>query len=324
MKKFTKELAAAYKYNVSLTELPEKPTRNKTVIYGLTPLLPLHLGFDPVIATLRHFLAEGYHVKIIFGDDYLRMEDKLDLKPAQYKNICAYYKYIFKASGLQDAQFILHSRATGKAAYWFLLANLANDMSLRNVYQSLPAEYRDVSIPLAKSMHTLMQTADINFFKAEYVIGSRSQERIYFVSRELLRKNHLPISGVVLVNEIHDLFGKDLKESNSKSRLSYHENAASLKMKLAQLRTDDRETIYSLFLNSVLPYESVKFRGKTLDPAGLQKLIFVKNKDNFQELMELLYNTVLARLTKLQSGFDEHPELLEWIDLNRVRALAQK
>jgi hypothetical protein len=324
MKSYSQELMAAFRHNVRLEEVPDRDFKELTMTYGLTPMLPMHLGFDPVIATLRFFEEKGFKIKLIFGDTYLKMEDKLQMDAKEYKNVCDYYKYIFKASGLKHAEFILHSEATANSRYWFLLANLANDMSLRNVYQSLPAQYRDQAIPLAKSLHTLMQTADVEFFNASYVLGSLTQERIYFVSRDLLRKNKLPVPGVILISEINDLFGNTLKESSSKSRLSFHENEVSLRKKLEQLDIKDTNILLSLFLNSILPYGKVEFRGKIMSPEVLIELIQNLDKDMFEEMIEVIYNKLLARLNILNQGFKRNPKLIEWIDLDRVRAIGQK
>lgn len=324
MNTLSQELMAAFKYNVRLEEVPDRDFQDLTMTYGLTPMLPMHLGFDPVIATLRFFEQKGFKIKLIFGDTYLRMENKLQMNEEEYRNVCDYYKYIFRASGLKNAEFVLHSEATANSTYWFLLANLANDMSLRNVYQSLPAEYRDKAIPLAKSLHTLMQTADVEYFKASYVLGSLTQERIYFVSRDLLRKNKLPVPGVILISEINDLFGNTLKESSSKSRLSFHENAYSLRRKLEQLDPKDTATITSIFLNSILPYGKVKFKDRYLTPERLDELLRQLDDRLFEEMIELIYNKLLKRLNKLNQGFKKNPKLIEWIDLDRVRAVGTK
>lgn len=319
MSTFSKELKVAYKYNVRLEEIPESEKSDSIIIYGLTPLLPMHLGFDPIIATLRYFKYKGFKIKIIFGDTYLRMEDKLKIGPKEYENVCNYYKYIFQKCGLENAEFVLHSDATANSTYWFQLANIANDMSLRNVYQSIPGEYRNDSIPLAKSLHTLMQTNDIEYFGATHVLGSLTQERIYYVSRDLLRKNDFDIPGVILISETQDLFGQLLKFSSSKSRLSYHEDSGSLKNKLGQLNSSHSDVIRSLFINSVMPYEKSSVDGKPLTIEVLNDFLEDESEKTFAKVISLLYNGLITRLEKLNKDFKKTPELISWIDLDRVR-----
>src|SRR3989344_6921309 len=95
-------------------------------LYGTIPLLPLHIGFDPIASLIKYLLSCGLKPLIIFADSFVMLEKNESIDTFEYRKIVEYYKFFFELLGVSRSNIHLHSEAFRNPAYWNLTMDLGS------------------------------------------------------------------------------------------------------------------------------------------------------------------------------------------------------
>ncbi len=216
-------------------------------LWGVGPSAPLHLGYDSLLILQKAILEKRPHRHfMLMADMHTILSHKLSWKEIRQR--CYYYEYYFREiCNLKNADYILGSYFQTRADYIEELYSVLGQTALSAVKDTLPSPKKNEMIPASIAIYSLMQCLDIFHLRANLVVAEAGQEKIYNLARDF-DKCRITRPGIetklratkgklifLYIPTAHDIDGKPLRESTAKTRISIHDNKATLEAKIDRM-----------------------------------------------------------------------------------------
>lgn len=303
---------------ISNTPMQEK----KTFLFGTVPFRPLHIGFDPMINLIRFLIINcSLEPIIIIGDTFAHTDKNANISTGPYKKVIKYYEFFLCSAGVKRKNIILHSSSLAKPKYLNMLFEIAEHFRRREMIRTSPRKKINLSDYLSTFMHPLLQIVDVNYHKPDLIVSFSSQRRIYVNLKNILRKtNSNSNPDFIYLRELLDLKGRSLSNSNSGTRISYHENEKSLRKKIGKISFKNRQILRDIYVISIYPF----LPDKTFNLTKLTVDNFLKkfpsiSRHEFQELKGFSVTLLKMRFDKYRKQFKKHPDWVSWINFDKIR-----
>ena len=120
----------------------------------------------------------------------------------------------------------------------------------------MPTLKKNETIMSYSVIYPIMQCIDVLYTKADVILAEHGQKKIYSLLKYLSPYfNHkIDKKGInfIYVKQSHDILGKPLNVSTSKTRISFHETEESLKQKIQKMYAPEKEICQSGKVNALL------------------------------------------------------------------------
>ncbi len=277
-------------------------------LWGVSPVGPLHLGYDSLIVLQRKILEKNPKKHfIVIADIHSALSHGLSWLDLRQR--CYYYEYYLREiSFLKHSNYILGSYFQTRPSYVESLYSLLGKVSLRSVMDTLPAYVKKNNIvPASVSIYSLMQCLDVFYLETNFIVADRGQEKIYDLIYEFYDCNVLRFGTETNLKEpekkitflyipiASDIKGRSLKESSSETRTSIHDSKDTLEKKIDHMYAPPynqmicKEKINAcleFFKYSVFPWIDEKI--KIVNQNGVEFLF-----ENYRELEKCFYEGFL-------------------------------
>ncbi|RLI92153.1 MAG: tyrosine--tRNA ligase [Candidatus Altiarchaeales archaeon] len=176
---------------------------------------PVHLGTLVTANKQLDFLKAGLKVKVLFADVHTLLNRKGDEKFVE--EMLDYWKTVFKAFGLEKAEFILGSEFQFDDEYIKDVLKLSLNVTIKRALRSMQEIARDIEhARVSQIVYPMMQIADIKHLGVDIAHGGLEQRKIHMLARETLEdieyKKPICIHTPLLVS----ILGSESKMSSSK------------------------------------------------------------------------------------------------------------
>jgi tyrosyl-tRNA synthetase len=231
------------------------------VLWGLSPVAPLHLGYDELLVRLRRLAGLGAEVTLLLADYHAMMTHGLSGAEVGGRALYA-EKFIRQVCGL-DAEVVRGSGFQTRVDYVEPLYALMNELPLRDITDHLPGAIRgklkDGSLRLGACVYVVMQCLDATWLGVDAVFGEAGQKKIY----ALLEGTLAGAPPAIYAPTGIDVQGRPLRESSAATRISIHETRAGLGDKVRKmyapppgqpLEPGRRHALLETFQHSVFPW----------------------------------------------------------------------
>ncbi|HEU5059263.1 MAG TPA: hypothetical protein VFU21_22175, partial [Kofleriaceae bacterium] len=231
------------------------------VLWGLSPVAPLHLGYDELLVRLRRLAELGADVTLLVADYHAMMTHGLGYAEAGRRALYV-ERFARDVCGL-DAQVVRGSSFQTRVDYVEPLYALMNQLPLRDITEHLPGairgKARDGSLRLGACVYVVMQCLDATYLAADAVFGEAGQKKIY----ALLDGTEAGAPPAIYAPTGIDIQGRPLRESSAATRISIHETRAGLEDKVRRmyapppgqpLEPGRRHALLECFQHSVFPW----------------------------------------------------------------------
>ncbi len=298
-------------------------------LWGLSPVAPLHLGYDELLVRLRRLAGAGARVTILLADYHAMMTHGLSYAEASRRALYA-ERFAVDVCGL-DAEVVRGSGFQTRVDYVEPLFALMNQLALRDITDHLPGAVRgkakDGSLRLGACVYVVMQCLDAGYLGMDLVFGEAGQKKIYALMAGA--ETGAP-PGVYLPTGI-DIQGRPLRESSAATRISIHDSRAVLEDKVRRmyapppgqpLEPGRRHALLECFEHSVFPWRSAPVPVRT-EAGGWRELAsheelaaaFADGALHPRELKRALVDCLWQRLAPAQEAMAPHAG---WIDPARL------
>ena len=298
-------------------------------LWGLSPVAPLHLGYDALLVRLRRMAGVGAQLTVLLADYHAMMTHGLSYAEAGRRALYV-ERYAREVCGL-EADVVRGSEFQTRVDYVEPLYALMNQLALRDITEHLPGAVRgkvkDGSLRLGACVYVVMQCLDAGYLGMDLVFGEAGQRKIY----ALLAGAETGAPPGVYVPTGVDVQGRPLRESTAASRISIHEPRAGLEEKVRRmyapppgqpLEAGRRHALLECFEHSVFPWraEPVAIRseaGGWLELASYPELAaaFAAGALHPRELKRALVDCLWQRLAPAQEAM---APFSGWIDPTRL------
>lgn len=334
--------------DLAVDQLFARARRPLAVFWGIAPVAPLHLGYDPLLLGLREVVeARGAQLTVLLADLSASLSHRLhpDEASARARTMGLYLEAVV---GLR-ARYLLGSAFKLQPDYTRARFLAEQRVSPARIKQHLPGRARrDLSKgrgSLATLALPLMQCLDPAWLGAELVLGDSGQEKFYALCDRperaispvpdptegtpprLVRTRTLPLGT--------DILGKPLGESRAATRISVHESEASLADKVRRMYAPPPgqplaegrvNALLATFRDSVFPWqaEPVRVRGQgggevLLDSAPELEEALARGLVHIVDAKEALARSLWRRLQATQAALGT--AATAWVDLDAARGL---
>lgn len=313
-------------------------------LWGVGPAAPLHLGYDSLIVLQKKLLEKNPKKhSLIMADIHSILSHKFSWQDIRQR--CYYYEHYFrKTCNLKSSDFVLGSYFQTRADYVEELYSVMGQISLTSVRETLPTTKKNIMIPASISIYPLMQCLDIFHLNSNLVIAERGQEKIYDLCNKF---DTLKISRIgketklkatddklifLYIPTSHDIDGKPLIESTSKSRISIHDSKETLFNKIKKMYTPpfDQDLLdgrvnaaLEFFKYSVFPWFDEPIAIKDFDDNEIVyneykdlEINYKNGKHTPQALKEVLNDYLWKRLSVIQNDLSNGID--SWIDKSKM------
>lgn len=272
--------------DLAVDHLFARARRPLEVFWGIAPVAPLHLGYDPLFLGLKELVeARGARLTVLLADLSATLSHGLRPEEAAAR-ARTMGLYLEQVVGIQ-ARYVLGSSFKLDPGYTRARFLAESGMSLSRVRQSLPRAVRQDLSKGRGSLATLalpvMQCLDPARLGAELVVGDAGQARFYRLydrpertispsaepgearAPRLVRTQTLPLGT--------DILGRPLVESRAATRITIHESESSLHHKVRQMFAPPSgqplpegrvDALRATFRDSVFPWRRTPVRVRAL------------------------------------------------------------
>jgi|YNPBryulayer2012_1023412.scaffolds.fasta_scaffold01600_2 hypothetical protein len=292
------------------------------ILWGFSPISPLHFGYDKIFATLAMLRRDTQRrLTILIADVYSSLSRGLALQQVQL--IGEYYMHYIRHIWGLPCRSILASNFIVSTSYQEDLLSLTNRLGINEVRNSWT--HIDRATPKVYSLlYPLMQNLDLYYIKPAIVLAEASQMKFYRLFPDVAKRLNRHISMYfVYLTQSHDLRGRPLRESTIRDRLSVHATLEELHCKIRQcasLPGHPNCPFSELVLYSVCPFVKCLIQDDDLsDWIGTRKKleagILCLPKD-----AERIAGHLWKRIEEVGELYDgPEAELTTWIDFSKLR-----
>lgn len=313
-----------------------------TVLWGVAPVPPLHLGYDRALRYLRELARKGMQPMILLADFHAVLSYGLDLESSRHRKTYyyTYLQHIFDGAAhyCEGVQFQTRQDYVEQLFNWQRYATLSEiKASLpSSVAKSLSVETNNIST----YTYTLMQVLDPVYLKANMVIGDRGQQKIYDLGPKLTAKMIAKgYASAEYPDQLYfatasDIKGMPISQSSSASRISFHEDRDGLMNKIRALYAPPpgqplaagrSNALLDIFCDSVFPWLGDSSVSIARADGGIKKYVdfedFERDSDagllHPQDCKAALFEALVQRLERIQDAMGS--SCSSWIDFSRLR-----
>lgn len=330
--------------DLAVVELFARPAAR--TLWGLSPVAPLHLGYDELLVRLRRLAGLGARVTLLLADYHAMMTHGLSWAEAGRRALYL-ERFARDVCGL-EADVVRGSEFQTRVDYVEPLFALMNQLALRDITDHLPGavrgKARDGSLRLGACVYVVMQCLDASYLEVDAVFGEAGQKKIYALlagadaaaagtapGPGLRRSIDLRCPPAIYAPTGIDIQGRPLRESSAGTRISIHEPYAGLEDKVRRmyappagqpLEPGRRHALLECFEHSVFPWrtEPVPVRteaGSWRELACHDELVagFAAGALHPRELKRALVDCLWQRLAPAQEAM---APFAGWIDPARL------
>lgn len=310
-------------YEVSINEALVALPSEGSIFWGVSPVAPLHFGYDKIFCLLSALSAQtGLAVHILLADAYAQLSHGTDLDLSQ--RIGDYYRAYIEDVWELKCQWTYASSFIFSKTYSQRVFQAARQLTASTVKETWTSDDRATQ-RVYGFLYPMMQNLDVFHLQPTVVLAEASQKKFYSLFHHIARIVAPEIDVTfIFIKQSHDLRGKLLKGSKGGDRLSVHESSETLGKKLstcAALPGYANCPVTELVLYSLWPFNALRMINPTEGPDAwplleLQNGAIILPRD-FQVLEEGL-TMRLEQVEKLYAS--KTPDLTGWIDFARLRS----
>lgn len=286
-------------------------TEGTNSLWGVSPVAPIHLGYDSLIVAQKEMLRLGLRHTILLADYHAILSHGLSLEDMSLRS--SYYEnYLRHCCGL-SASFIRGSSFQTRPRYIERLYTSMSSVPVSRVKESLPnASKREgfEGTMASAYFYGIMQCLDCCFLNARVVFAEHSQSKVYklleyfpgktlfdrdeFVQAHSKNIDHTPSLFIYLPTGC-DIKGYPLSLSTAQTRITIHETHESLSRKIRNmfaapsgmsLPHDRANALLEYFKNSVFPWLSHPLQVEDTKQ-------YIRSYDSFESFLEDYQNGFL-------------------------------
>lgn len=223
-----------------------------TGLWGVSPIAPIHLGFDRTLRLLKKLSERGWKLSIVIADYHSVLSHSLQWPDVSNRSHY-YHAYLRHCCGL-SGDIYFGSQFQTNPEYFEMLLRASNQTSLASVRAALPSRPagRDLAPwpDLGAAIYQVMQCVDAAYFGANAIVADAGQRKTY-----QLMKSFGTVSGIshhawrrgprgsvqprtprlLSVPTGIDIRGCALRDSSTATRISIHETRESLGGKVQRM-----------------------------------------------------------------------------------------
>lgn len=152
---------------------------------GFEPSGPVHLGTWLSVYKLLDVEQAGFTPVVLLADLHAAKNNKGDLEWLQ--SMAKYWKTVFQALGLTDAEYVLGSEFQREQAYRDDLQKLKDVVTVNRATRALGDVASDAgAATVAQIEYPLMQALDIEHLDVDLAMGGTDQRKIHMLARDEL------------------------------------------------------------------------------------------------------------------------------------------
>ncbi|MCB0412812.1 MAG: hypothetical protein KDD50_00660 [Bdellovibrionales bacterium] len=308
-------------------------------LWGVSPTGPIHLGYDSQILMQKEGIKKGIKEHTIIIADLHTIMDKghsmYDIKKRGF-----YFEFYLKeVCKIENTKFIFGSEFQTRPLYIEMMYSILPKLEWKHILEAMPSQMRrSRNYAASSTIYPVMQCLDVLYNKANFIYADTGQRKIYnlldafsqikpyaFYSRfqEILDTLHIAYYPLM-----HDIYGMRLVESTTNTRISVHDNEATLKNKIMKMfapygsnDTIKANALLETYKYSVFPWLNDIGRSIRIDSRQYDKFQEFEN-DYIQQVFhpndakEELFKVLKIRLAHIQSTL--YGGITNWIDLNKL------
>lgn len=312
--------------------------RNKKTLWGVAPVSPLHLGYDSLILLQKALLGSGASHNILLSDIHAMMSHGLNFD--EVNRISNYYHYYLSNICELNATFIRGSYFQMRSGYIEDLYGILSAINVNKIKGTFPTSRKNEPFIAYQVIYPCMQCLDCYHIDIDIAIGEESQKKIYRLT-DIIRKSK-PLRSWILdrmnkditffyIPTSHDIMGDPLIISSAKTRISVHETADTLSMKIKRMYAPPgkQQPIYGkinalleFFKYSVFPWTTESIKIKTTSGFEEYKSYNEFERDYYKEFIipqdakKTIYEEIWNRIEKIQNKFREG--ITTWVDIQKA------
>lgn len=299
------------------------------ILWGLSPVAPLHLGYDELLVRLRGLAGLGAELTLLLADYHAMMTHGLSYAEAGRRALYV-ERFARDVCGL-DAAVVRGSAFQTRVDYVEPLYALMNQLALRDITEHLPGvirgKARDGSLRLGACVYVVMQCLDATYLGVDAVFGEAGQKKIY----ALMGGTEAGAPPAIYAPTGVDIQGRPLRESSAATRISIHETREGLEGKVRRmyapppgqpLEPGRRHALLECFQHSVFPWRRdpvavMTESGAWCELASYDQLAaaYAAGRLHPRELKRALVDCLWQRLAPAQEAIAPHAG---WIDPARL------
>lgn len=309
--------------DVSLVEALQSLPSEGSILWGVSPVAPLHFGYDKIFCILGALSANtGLGIHILLADAYAQLSHGTDLNLSQ--QIGNYYRAYIEEVWQLRCQWTYASSFIFSKTYSQNLLHLARQFSASSVKEAWTSDDRAAQ-KVYGFLYPIMQNLDVAHLCPAVVFAEASQKKFYNLFQQVAKVLSPDISVTfIFVNQSYDLRGKLLKGSKGKDRLSIHESSETLRKKLsicASLPGQPNCPVTELVLYSLWPFVNQIISGGVAGSVDWPLSELKKGAVTLPRDFDSLSEGLESRLQQVQSFYASRPsDLTSWIDFERLRS----
>jgi len=308
-------------------------------IWGVSPIGPIHLGYDSQILMQKEGIEKGIKDHTIIIADLHTIMDK-GYSWYEIKKRGFYFEFYLKEiCKIENTKFIFGSEFQTRSLYTEMMYSVLPKLEWKNILEAMPSKMRNSrNYSASSAIYPVMQCLDVLYNKANFVFADTGQRKIYTLLNAFLKEESyvfysefqkiLDATHIVYYPLAHDIKGNRLVESTLGTRISVHDDEATLRNKIKSMfapfgtnNTDKANALLETYKYSVFPWlkdigYSVRIKSKKYDTFeefenDYNHMVFHPNdaKDEIFEPLKL-------RLAHIQSTMNKG--ITNWIDHDKL------
>ena len=308
-------------------------------IWGVSPIGPIHLGYDSQILMQKEGIKKGIkdHT-IIIADLHTIMDKGFSLYDIKKRGF--YFEFYLKeVCKIENTKFIFGSEFQSRPLYTEMMYSILPKLEWKHIFNAMPSKMRkNRNYAASSTIYPVMQCLDVLYNNANFIFADTGQRKIYnlldvisklesyaFYSRfkEILDTIHIAYYPLG-----HDIKGKRLVESNTNTRISVHDDETTLRNKINNMfapygsnNTKRADALIETYKYSVFPWlhdigRSIRINSQQYDT--FEEFERDYNQQVFHPIdsKEELFNVLKIRLAHIQNTM--YRGITNWIDFNRL------
>ncbi|MDW8303445.1 MAG: hypothetical protein RML33_01235 [Acidobacteriota bacterium] len=311
----------------------------KTSMWGISPVAPIHLGYDSLILLQKSVIKCGAKNIVLLADLHSMMSHGVSWDNIRVRGY--YWEFMLReVYKLESTTYLYGSYFQTKPDYIEDLYSLISKLKVADLKDASPKSTKGEPLKAYQILYSIMQCLDVFHTDVDIVLAEKGQKKIYklidiFGSIEFIR----PWRGQRLKKDItfifispsHDIYGNPLIQSKSKTRISIHETPQTLKNKIRQmyappynqpLEEGKVNALLEFFRFSVFPWLNkgevitIKTTGKDYSCYKDFEEDYSQGKFHPNDAKEVLYEYLNRRLKSIRKKLKNG--LISWIDFKRL------
>jgi len=311
---------------ITYEELKSKASKEFKSYVGLEPSGLVHIGWLPIIDTVKCFLAQNINTTVLLADWHAYLNDKLSSNLEHIRICGTYLSDCFLALDVKP-KFMYASELVDSKFYWERVLKIAKTISLLRIKRAMTVLGRSEKNPdFAKLMYPVMQVADIFELDVDVALGGMDQRKAHMLSREVANKFnwkkvtavHVPL--VLSLDENH--IGEKMSKSLPQGCIFLHDSENIIKTKIHKaycpIGICENNPIINICENIIFRYyDKIKIvrdkkYGGDIEVTKLDLLKLYTSKEIHPlDLKQAVSDYISKIILPVRKYFSKHPENFE-------------